>query len=310
MNKIKDGLYGFVVGDALGVPVEFCNRVFLRTKPIEEMTGYGTHKVPEGVWSDDTSMTLATMDSIIQKGVVDYNDIAEKFCSWLYNAKYTATNLVFDSGITTQKALNLYSKNKQDATQCGGKNIRDNGNGSLMRILPIAYYCYYKHLCDSEILEIVKNTSSITHAHEISIMGCYIYVHYVINLLNGKNKKDSYKAIQKMDYSMFQEETRKNYNRIIKQDISILKEDEIKSTGFVVYSLEASLWAILKNNKLKDTILMAINLGNDTDTIGAITGSLAGIIYSYNEIPKSWIEKLKNKELLDKLITNFCSVLR
>ncbi|ORX56017.1 ADP-ribosylglycohydrolase [Piromyces finnis] len=305
MNKIKDALYGFVVGDALGVPVEFSSRAYLKKHPVTEMKGYGSHKVPEGVWSDDTAMTLATMDSIVQKNIIDYNDMADRFCLWRFNAKYTATNLVFDVGMTTDQALREYKQNKKDAIHCGGTDNFSNGNGSLMRILPVAFYCFYKKLSNEEILNIVTNTSSITHAHEISIMGCYIYVHYVINLLQGKNKEESYKIIQKLDYSMFQSSVQKVYERIIMRSISTFSIEEIQSTGYIVSSLEASLWALLVSHNLKDTILTAVNLGNDTDTIGAITGSLAGIVYSYDEIPEDWIEKLKNKEFLDQIILNF-----
>jgi ADP-ribosylglycohydrolase len=307
MNKIKDSLYGFVVGDALGVPVEFRSRIYLRDNPVTEMIGYGSHRVPPGVWSDDTSMTLATMDSIIKTKTINYNDMADRFCSWKNNSEYTAVGVVFDVGITTKTALNYYQISF-DAINCGLTGIENNGNGSLMRMLPIVFYCYYKQSNNSEILEIVSKTSCITHAHEISIMGCYIYVHYLINLLQGKNKIESYKIIQKLDYSMFKEETQKVYNRIIKEDISALDESDIESTGYVVSTLEACLWTVLKNNNLKDTILTAVNLGNDTDTVGAITGSIAGMIYNYNEIPESWIDKLENKEYLDKIIDEFNDV--
>lgn len=309
MNKIKDALYSFVVGDALGVPVEFRSRTYLKNHPVTEMLGYGSHTVPQGVWSDDTSMTLATMDSIIITETINYNDIAYRFCAWLNNLEYTAIGVVFDVGITTSSALKRFQKSKINATECGLDSFENNGNGSLMRMLPIVFYCYYKQSSNSEIFEIVKNTSSITHAHEISIMGCYIYVHYLINLLHGKDKKESYEIIQKLDYSMFTNETQEVYNRIIKNDISTLDEIEIESSGYVVSTLEASLWTVLKNNNLKDTILTAVNLGDDTDTVGAITGSIAGIIYSYDDIPESWIEKLKNKEYLDKIISEFCRVL-
>ncbi|ORX79819.1 ADP-ribosylglycohydrolase [Anaeromyces robustus] len=323
MDRIKSALYGFVVGDALGVPVEFNNRNILDLSPVTDMTGYGSHHVPEGVWSDDTAMTLATMDSIIKTKTINYNDIADKFCSWLYEKKYTATNVVFDVGITTNEALNRYKQQKLqynnnngnnnsnnnniiDATICGGKNEMNNGNGSLMRILPIAFYCYYQSIDDeNKILEFVKNVSSITHGHEISIMGCYIYVQYIINLLKGKNKYESYTFIQNLDYSMFQNQTQMVYERLLKNNIVNYERDNIQSSGYVVSTLEASLWCLLKGNNLKDTILTAVNLGNDTDTVGAITGSLAGMIYNYEDIPKNWIEKLKNKELLNDLIKKF-----
>jgi len=144
------------------------------------MKGYGSHKVPEGVWSDDTAMTLATMDSIIKTKTINYNDMADKFCSWLLNGEYTATNLVFNVGMTTNLALQSYQKCKGDATSNGLRDISNNGNGSLMRMLPIAFYCYYKQSSDDEILEIVINSSCITHGHELSIMGCYIYVNYIL----------------------------------------------------------------------------------------------------------------------------------
>lgn len=172
---------------------------------------------------------------------------------------------------TTSEALHKYMKQKQlNATKCGSIKESSNGNGSLMRILSIAFYCY-KHIDNNDdILEIVRNTSSITHAHEISNMGYYIYVQYVINLLKGQSKEKSYQIIQNLDHSIFQYNTQKTYEWIINKNIFKCKKDEIKSTGYVVSSLEASLWCLLTNNNLKDTILTAVNLGDDTDTIGAI----------------------------------------
>jgi len=306
MERIKSILYSFVVGDALGVPVEFRSRDYLKSNPVTEMIGFGSHNVPEGVWSDDTSMTLATIHSIIEKRTINYNDMANKFCSWYSDAKYTATNYVFDIGITTRVALVDYQANKGDATKCGASGINNNGNGSLMRILPIAFYCYYNLIEDNKnILEFVKNTSSITHAHEISIMGCYIYVLYVINLLNGKTKNESYTSIQKIDYFMFLKSTEKAYERILEKDISTLKIEEIKSTNNIVSTLEACFWCILTQNNIKDTLLTAVNLGDNTNAIGAITGSLAGLIYKYNNIPTYWIENLRNKNIIDKSINDF-----
>nr|AWI67055.1 ADP-ribosylarginine hydrolase [Piromyces sp.] len=308
MNKIKDSLYGFVVGDALGVPVEFRSRVYLSDNPVTEMIGYGTHNVPPGVWSDDTSMTLATMDSIIKTKTINCNDMADRFCSWVNNSEYSAVDIVFDIGMTTSNALKLY-QSCRDANTCGSNSIVSNGNGSLMRMLPIAFYCYYKQPSESEIFEIVKKTSGITHAHEISVMGCYIYVRYLMNLLQGKDKKESYNMIQKLSYSMFTDETQKVYQRIIKEDISTFDEVDIKSNGYVVSTLEASLWTVLNNTNLKDTILTAVNLGGDTDTVGAVTGSIAGMIYNYDDIPESWIEKLKKKDYINNIITEFYNVI-
>lgn len=309
MSVIKNSLYGFVVGDAIGVPIEFELRRKLMANPVTSMLGYGSYDVPEGTWSDDTSMTLATMDSIIKKnGEIDCNDMADRFCNWINNSEYTATNDVVDIGITTKYALIRYWENKTDATKCGGKGIDENGNGSLMRMLPIALFSHFNNLNDNELLNIIKNVSSITHAHEISIMGCYIYVKYVLFLLLGFDKFESYNLVKELDYGMFSEETRKVYFRIIKYDIFSLDLSDVQSTGYVVETLEAVLWVIFKCNSFNESIIGAINLGGDTDTIGAISGSIAGILYGYNNINKKWLEVLKNKEYLDKIIYEYESV--
>ena len=160
MSIIKDSVYGFVIGDALGVPVEFQSRESLTRNPVTTMIGYGSYAdLPEGVWSDDTALTLATMDSISKcNGYINYKDMADRFCNWVNNAEYTSTNNVFDIGITTKYALMKYWEEKRNPTECGGTSINENGNGSLMRMLPIALYCYYKDLSVDEILEVVKNT--------------------------------------------------------------------------------------------------------------------------------------------------------
>ena len=131
MSIIKDSLYGFAIGDAIGVPIEFEKRTDLMAQPVTSMLGYGSYDVPKGTWSDDTSMTLATIDSlIVNHGKLNYNDIADKFCNWVNNADYTATNDVFDIRITTKYALMRYWDNKSDATKCGGPSFTENGNGS------------------------------------------------------------------------------------------------------------------------------------------------------------------------------------
>ena len=136
-NIWLDGIMGVAVGDALGVPVEFSSRNDLKINPVRKMEGYGTYNVPDGTWSDDSSMTLAMLDSL--KNGYKPADIMEKFADWLLNGKYTPLGEVFDVGITCRKAILHYLK-EQDITKCGGAGERDNGNGSLMRIMPICLY--------------------------------------------------------------------------------------------------------------------------------------------------------------------------
>ncbi len=137
MGKLKDGIIGFAVGDALGVPAEFKSREELNRYPITDMKADGTYNMPAGTWSDDTSMTIATLHSIIETGTIDTNDMADKFLKWFRNAEYTATNKTFDIGRTTLQALAKYELKLENASNCGGSNEYDNGNGSLMRIFYI-----------------------------------------------------------------------------------------------------------------------------------------------------------------------------
>lgn len=301
--KFTQSMISFAIGDAIGVPVEFNSRETLKNNPIRDMEEYGTHYQPLGTWSDDTSMTLATILSIIEKNNIDYNDIMNNFVKWYKKAEFTATDKCFDIGITCSSAL--YNFNGNNAIECGLSDVRSNGNGSLMRMLPIAFYCYYKKLITEQIYELVKNISSLTHSHEISILGCYIYTKYIMFLLDGNDKFESYKMLKQVDYTRFSVETINIYNRILKKDIYKLKNKEIKSSGYVVDTLEAVLWVILNTNDFSSSILTAVNLGEDTDTIGAITGSISGLIYNFEDIPSKWIENLKKKDYLIDVSNRF-----
>lgn len=266
--KLKDAIYGLAVGDALGVPFEFKER---NSFECTDMVGYGTHNQPEGTWSDDTSMTLATCMSIKNFGVINVDNIRKEFENWLFNNKYTPFNEVFDCGNTCYCAI-------QD--KCGQTDEWSNGNGSLMRIIPLAFV---KDISD----EVIREVSAITHAHEISKDICVKYVRIAMDLLNGIELRESIK------------------NRISKEFlISLLNSDgsDIVSGGYVVDSFKASLWCLLNTNSYKNCVLKAVNLGSDTDTTAAIAGGLSGIIYGYDSIPKDWINKLQRKDIIEECL--------
>ena len=309
-KKSKNGIIGLAIGDALGVPAEFKSREILKKFPIITMIGNGSYYVPAGTWSDDTSMTLATIDSIITTKIINCNDIASRFLKWFRNAEYTATNETFDIGRTTLQALAKFEQKQDDACNCGETDEYSNGNGSLMRILPIAYYIYNKKIVDDkEIYNIVKKVSSITHAHEISILGCYIYVMFSLELLKGKDKLESYKNVQKIDYSIFSQNTIDRFNRILKDNIQKVEEEDISSSGYIVSTLEAAMWVFLNSNDYNSAILKAVNLGEDTDTIAACTGGLLGIYYGIERIKDSWKQKLKKYEYILGLCDEFDKII-
>ena len=310
-EMILSGILGFAIGDAIGVPIEFTRRSDRQSNPISNMKGFGSHNVPEGTWSDDTSMTIATMDSIIENNSLNYQDIMDRFLEWITNAKYTATDKVFDIGITTSNALNKYKNYKSNPVECGSNNFRDNGNGSLMRILPIVLYINSLSINNDERTKVINEASSLTHGHEISKMGCKIYSDYVERLIaNNFDKFEAYRYIKSIDYSKYYSfETVEIYRKILKEDISKLDIDDIQSSGYVVSTLEAALWSVLTSNTYEETVVKAINLGEDTDTIGAIAGSLAGMIYKYKTFPKKWTQKLKKEDYLIDLSMKFANVL-
>lgn len=317
MINVRDGIYGFIVGDALGVPVEFSYRFVLEKDPVKDMREFGTHFQPKGTWSDDSSMMLATIDSLILKNGYNINDsfydMADKFVSWYKDRKYTPHNEVFDIGGATRKALNNYINNRDKLCGCG--EISDNGNGSLMRILPLAYYFYVANLDIEKRKEITFEVSSITHSHIISKYGCLLYIEFALNILKNKNNLDllslysktvkEIKTLLKGESKEVQKTVEKAYKRVLDGKINKEKYENIKSSGYIVDTLEAVIWTILNSNDYSESVLKAVNLGDDTDTVGALTGGIAGIVYGEYQIPKEWIESIQRKDYIDELISSF-----
>ena len=311
MNNIwKSGIYGLIVGDATGVPVEFSTREEREKKPIRDMTGYGTYNQPEGTWSDDSSMALATLASIKDKGKIDYKDIMDRFHDWCMYGEYTPFGEVFDIGIATSRAVMKYS-NGAGALESGGKTEWDNGNGSLMRILPVCLYLFEQqkslNISDDEVIDIVHNCSALTHAHIRSKLACGIYYFLVRAVLRKGGELKERLQIGIDDafeyYGKNSENELGSYNRLISlSQFKNIPEELIKSTGYVVYTLEAAIWCLINTSSYKEAVLKAVNLGDDTDTIAAVTGGLAGLYYTYDGIPASWIAKVQKKDWIDSLL--------
>lgn len=282
MNKIYDGIMGLVVGDALGVPVEFKKR---DTFHVTDMIGYGTYNQPPGTWSDDSSMTLATLESIGQFKRIDPLGIMNNFYAWLYYAEFTPYGKVFDVGGGTRRAIARYASGKP-LNDCGGRTRMDNGNGSLMRILPLAFIpCSMKD---------INTISGLTHNHDIAKRACRLYLIVAEQILkSGKVPRWIYTDtdIWTGDFSRVRE-------------IWKLNREEIRSSGYVVDTLEAALWCLYHSNTYRDCVLMAVNLGEDTDTVAAVAGGLAGLVYGVggeSGIPEEWISQIARKDWIKGL---------
>ena len=302
LDKIKGAIFGHAIGDALGVPVEFCTRDELEIKPVSDMEGHGTHDKNAGVWSDDTSMTLAALDSLINR--LDYEEIMENFAAWLGDAKFTADGDVFDVGNTSRKSILLYVGENLSAVECGQSSEWDNGNGSLMRIMPFALYTYYQKFPNP--LDIIHNASRLTHSHERSLVGCGIFSCIVWELLNTPSKESVYKALVKAATLYADSEELDAYSRLFEMDFASLDLGEIKSSGYVVDTLEAALWCLLNSESYAECVLTAVNLGEDTDTVAAIAGGMAGILFGYKDIPEKWLSRLARRDYIESLCIKAC----
>ncbi len=178
-DKIKAMVLGAVIGDALGVPVEFQQRDILRYMPVTDLQGFGTHNQPLGTWSDDTSLTLATIDAITHEKGWDIWNFAYNALDWISDNKYTAHGKVFDVGITTSNALMNFSSNMVHPSSCGGKEEKNNGNGALMRIHPMIVIFIKDNTNLNIRYSLIKEASSLTHNHNINHITCFFYTQFL-----------------------------------------------------------------------------------------------------------------------------------
>jgi ADP-ribosylglycohydrolase len=300
-NKIKSVLFGVAIGDALGVPVEFKSRENIRKNPVLDMIGYGTYNLPPGTFSDDSSLTFCLAEALTS--TFDLANIAQNFVKWLYNNYWTSRGSVFDVGITTRLAIDRIVRG-DSPDLAGSIDSTSNGNGSLMRIAPLLFYLLDKPI--NERFEITKQVSSITHGHIRSIIACFYYLEFARQLAEQRDKFEIYSNLKTevSDYlnliSIHPKEI-KLFDCILKHNIHTVSEDKIYSSGYVLHTLEASIWCLLTTDNYKDTVLKAVNLGDDSDTTGAVTGGLAGLIYGFDSIPTEWIEQLAKQEEIDDL---------
>ena len=237
------------VGDALGVPFEFRPR---GSFACEGMVGHGTHDQPAGTWSDDTSMTLALCDSYRELAHIDCADILRRFRAWIYEGAYTADGVVFDYGGATRRALD-------SGRGCAGE--WDEGNGSLMRCLPMAFMD-----CTDED---VRRVSAITHATEDCMESCVRMVAYARRMLEGGEAGHE------------------------------SADEPGKSGGYVWDTYGAAIWCLEHTDSYRGCVLAAVNLGDDTDTTACVAGGLAGILYGREAIPSEWLQALRGKDVIE-----------
>lgn len=298
---IKSALFGVAVGDALGVPVEFKSRESLSGNPVTEMTGFGTHKQPPGTWSDDSSLTFCLAEALTQG--YDLNTIGQNFVNWYFRDHWTAREEVFDVGRGTGEAIVRLFRGIQPE-RSGDTAESSNGNGSLMRILPLVFWLQPKPL--PERFEITRQVSSITHGHIRSVIACFYYLEFARQILEDREKSDIYRDLQQvvsghLSALLIDPAEVVVFDRLLKFDIHRLTKSEIRSGGYVIDTLEAAIWCLLTTGSYSEAVLRAVNLGQDTDTTAAVTGGLAGLLYGYDSIPEEWITQIARKDDIAEL---------
>jgi len=292
-------LLGMAVGDALGVPVEFSTRSDRTGDPVTDMRGFGAWHQPAGTFSDDTSMALCMVDALREGFSPDA--IAQRFLAWRDEGLWAAHGHCFDIGRTTQMALSRISSGLS-AQESGGTEVWDNGNGSLMRIAPIVFFI--EHLSAEERLERVRLVSAITHAHALSVVACQFLVEYLLALRQGLDKHQALTHVQTTLPGLVPSALQGGVEGLRLAMASNLADrslDEIASSGYVIDTLEASLWCFLRTETFEDAVLMAVNLGGDTDTTGCVAGAIAGLYYGKSSIPPHWLNTLARADDMEAL---------
>jgi ADP-ribosyl-[dinitrogen reductase] hydrolase len=291
-EQAKSLLFGVAAGDALGVPVEFRDRNHMRSYPVQDMMGYGTHNQPAGTWSDDSSLTFCLAEALTNG--FDLDAIGNNFIRWYRDGFWTARGEVFDIGGATYTAIHRLMEGV-NARHSGSDKEASNGNGSLMRIAPLVFYLKEKPA--EERFAITKLVSSITHAHIRSVIACFYYMEFCRGLLNAQDKFLIYQKLKEefakdADALHLPANEVRHIDRLLNHDICLLGEDEIQSSGYVIDTLEASVWCLLTTGSYSEAVLKAVNLGGDTDTTAAVTGGLAGLLYGFDAIPAHWVNQL------------------
>lgn len=304
LDKVKAVMIGHAIGDALGVPVEFLSRERLSESPLTDMKGYGTFSMPKGSWSDDTSMSLCALETFGGKKL-DFDSVMLNFSRWYYKGEFTPTGEVFDVGNICSIAIERYLEKNIPWTKCGLNGEKSNGNGSLMRIHPFVLYTYRLDADVKIKIKIIELASALTHAHACSKTACGIYAFILWELLSEPVKKSINTGLFKAKKHYADNPETARFKKLFSEDFAAIKENEIASGGYVVDTLEAAVWCLLTTDNYRDCVLKAVNLGNDTDTVGAVAGGLSGALYGYDGIPDKWKNDLLKREYIENLCEKF-----
>lgn len=279
-------LLGLAAGDAVGTTLEFSRRD--SGPPLTDMVGGGPFHLNPGQWTDDTAMALALGESLCACEGLDLQDVMDRFSAWYLQGRYSCTGTCFDIGITTQSALRRYLETGHP--ESGSRSPRTAGNGSLMRLSPVPIF-YHADLAAG--VEAARRQSVATHGATEAVDACAAFAEWLILAINGQSKEevlahtipDLAPAVAAVIGGSWRDKRR----------------EQIRSSGYVVHSLEAAIWCVAQAASFREAVLLAANLGDDADTVAAITGQLAGALWGVEGIPADWLEKLAWRQDIERL---------
>ena len=288
-DRYRGSLLGLAAGDALGTTLEF--KPAGTFDPIADMVGGGPFALEPGQWTDDTSMALCLAESLVGRGEFDARDQMGRFVAWWRNGRLSSTGTCFDIGIQTRAALAEFERT--GATTAADPNPDAAGNGSLMRLAPAALMYADDH---ERATEISGRSSMTTHPAPRCVDACRYYGALIAAAANGTTKDEL------LDDGFWRfGELHPEIAEIAAGSFKHRQPPKIEGSGYVVRSLEAALWALDRTDDFRDGALLAVNLGDDADTTGAVYGQLAGAVYGTQGIPPSWLELLALRKRIEEL---------
>jgi len=302
-DRIVGGLVGLAVGDALGVPVENEPRAYRDADPVLDMRSGGGWLTGRGLWSDDTSLALCLAESIVLRGF-DPEDAGRRSLAWLDEGRWTAQGAAFGIGGSTYRAL-THIRSGMPAVMAGGRGENDNGNGSLMRILPASIWL--SKLPEPARFRAVASYSAYTHGHPRSLLGCWLHCLVASRLLEGYEPAaavevaaaEARRLLPTLPGRVAAQAA--SYSRILDRPLTELTRDDVRGSGYVVHCLEAALYCLVTTSDYSSCALAAVNLGEDADTTAAVAGGLAGLAYGVGAIPHTWRTSIARADEISNL---------
>lgn len=299
-ERYRGTMMGLAIGDALGVPAEFKPRGSF--SKITEIIGGGPFNLNPGEWTDDTTMALILAQSLVDNNGFNPTDQMNKYWQWVESGYMSSNGRMFDIGNTTSEALCEFRKEGGSYPYAGSTDPKKAGNGSLMRLAPIPLF--FEN--DKDAIKFAANMSATTHGTKTCIASCVFLTHLIHKALEGWPKENLLTIEEPNNwFSHLEPDIHRN---IAYGDYKTKTEDQIKSTGYVIDTLEAALWCFHTTDTFEDGCIKAVNLGDDSDTTGAVYGQLAGTYYGIDYIPNRWIDKIVKTNLIidlaDKLYFN------